>query len=238
MKVLSIVCARAGSKGLNNKCISKINNKMVVEYSIEYSLSLGDDVDTVVSTDIGELIVYCRQNDIDYIERSPDFCTDDCKIDDTLAEAIETREANYPLCSLVYGNIPTRYSGIFFEALGFLNANKDFDAAISMQNAEKYHPAWMFDFNDEVLPKEKETHYKRQMLPQKMIHDGHTLIFKSKKFINKYKGLISYDTEYKYSVYGDRIKPIINDKVIIDIDTKKELELAEAVITNYKKRVG
>ncbi len=106
---------------------------------------------------------------------------------------------------------------------------------ISMQNVEKFHPEWMFDFNNEVLPKDKELHYRRQMLPQKMIHDGHTLIFKSKEFINKYKGLIPYDTEYKYSIYGDRIKPIINSKVIIDIDTERELELAEAVIKNRKE---
>jgi CMP-N-acetylneuraminic acid synthetase len=86
--------------------------------------------------------------------------------------------------------------------------------------------------------KDKEAHYRRQMLPQKMIHDGHTLLFKSKEFFNKYKGLVTYDTEYLYSIFGDRIKPIINSKVIIDIDTKKELELAEAVITNYKERVN
>ncbi len=237
MKVLSIVCARAGSKGMNNKCIAEINNKMVVEYSIEYSLSLGDDVETVVSTDIEELIEYCRKNNINYIKRDPKFCTDDCKIDDAIAEVLGKREIDYPLCSLVYGNIPTRYSCIFFETLSFLEANNGFDAAISMQNVEKYHPAWMFEFNDEVLPKEKEAHYRRQMLPQMMIHDGHTLIFKSKEFINKYKGLISYNSEYKYSIYGDRIKPIINDKVIIDIDTRKELELAGAVITNYKAKV-
>ena len=151
---------------------------------------------------------------------------------------IEKRGEGYPLCSLVYGNIPTRYCDIFFDALSFLEVNKDFDAAISMQNVEKYHPAWMFDFNNDELPKDKETHFRRQMLPQKMIHDGHTLLFKSKEFINKYKGLISYDTEYKYSIFGDKIKPIINSMVIIDIDTERELELAGAVITNYKGQVS
>jgi len=238
MKVLSIICARAGSKGLKNKCIAKINNKMVVEYSIEYSLSLGDDVKTVVSTDIEVLIEYCKKNNINYIRRNSDFCTEDSPIDEAIAEVIEKQGTDCPLCSLVYGNIPTRYCDIFFEALSFMEVNKDFDAAISMQNVEKYHPVWMFDFNDEVLPKDKEVHYRRQMLPQKMIHDGHTLLFKSKEFFNKYKGLVPYDTEYIYSIFGDRIKPIINSKVIIDIDTKKELELAEAVITNYKERVN
>ncbi len=61
MKVLSVVCARAGSKGLKNKCIEKIGQKMVIEYTIEYSLSLGEDVRTIVSTDINEVIDYCKK---------------------------------------------------------------------------------------------------------------------------------------------------------------------------------
>ncbi len=235
MKVLSVVCAREGSKGLANNCVARINNKMVVEYAIEYSLSLGSNVETVVSTDIAEVIGYCKKKNIAYIERNSKFCTDESKIDDALADAIEKKGHDCECCSIVYGNVPTRYPTLFCEALDFLQENKDYDAVISMQNVEKFHPEWMFDYNEEVLPLEPKSHYRRQSLPQKMIHDGHTLIFKSKEFINKYKGLIPYDTEYKYSIYGDRIKPIINNKVIIDIDTERELELAEAVIKNHKE---
>ena len=72
-KVLSVVCARAGSKGLSNKCVAKINRKMVVEYAIEYSLSLGSNIETVVSTDIAEVIRYCKKENIDYIERDLKF---------------------------------------------------------------------------------------------------------------------------------------------------------------------
>ena len=52
MTVLSVICARAGSKGLRNKCVEKIKDKMVIEYVIDYSLSLGNNVKTVISTDI------------------------------------------------------------------------------------------------------------------------------------------------------------------------------------------
>jgi|TARA_B100001964_G_scaffold148817_1_gene163985 CMP-N-acetylneuraminic acid synthetase len=230
MKVLSIVCARAGSKGLNNKCITKINDKAVVEYAIEYSLSLGKDVETVVSTDIKELIEYCKRNNINYIERNPDFCTSESVIDHTVANAIEEKCNAYRYCSIVYGNIPTRYQELFQNALDFLEKNSDFDAVISMQNVEKFNPAWMFDFNDEILPKEEQGHYRRQMLPQKMIHDGHTLIFKTNDFYKRYNGELPYDKKYGYSIYGSKIKPLINNEVIIDVDTRKDLIIAEAVL--------
>ena len=238
MKVLSVICARAGSKGLANKCIAKINNRMVVEYAIEYSLSPGSSVETVISTDIAEVVGYCKKRNIACIDRDIKFCTDESRIDDALADAIKKKGYDCEYCSLVYGNIPTRYPNLLHEALDFLQKNEDYDAVISMQNVEKFHPEWMFDYNEEVLPLEVECHYRRQSLPQKMIHDGHTLVFKKDDFFRRYMGELSYDKEKRYSIFGSKIKPLINNEVIVDIDTEKDLELAKAVLANYGKRVG
>jgi len=229
-KVLSVVCARAGSKGLKNKCIARIGGKMVVEYAIEYSLSLGEGVKTVVSTDIRELIGYCREKGIACIERDRRITSDESRIDDALADALEREGKGFVYCSLVYGNIPTRYPKLFREALGFLEINPDYDAVMSFQNVEKFHPDWMFDYNADLLGRVKETHYRRQMLSQKMIHDGHTLLFRSAKFLGKYSGEADYGKEYRYGIYGERIKPQINSEVIIDIDTAKDLTIAGAII--------
>ena len=232
VKVISVVCAREGSKGLSNKCVAKINDKMVVEYAIEYSLSLGDNVETVVSTDITKVIEYCKKRNIVCIERGIKFCTDESKIDDALADAIEKKGHDYEYCSLVYGNLPTRYPDLFCEALNFLQNNKDYDTVISMQNVEKFHPEWIFDYNENVLPLVTESHYRRQSLSQKMIHDGHTLIFKKDEFLRRYRGELLYDKEKRYSIFGTKIKPLINEEVIADIDTKKDLILAEALLNN------
>ncbi len=109
----------------------------------------------------------------------------------------------------------------------------DYDMAISMQNVEKNHPDWMYDFNEEILPRKKEVHYRRQMLPQKMQSDGHTFIFRIKKFLDNYKGLTDYNKEYALSVYGEKIKPVINDKVIIDIDTEKDMKISHVFLSKY-----
>ena len=237
MKVLSVVCARAGSKGLKNKCISKILDRMVIEYSIDYSMSLGDNVKTVVSTDIDDVITYCEKNNIEYIERDPSLCEDNIQIDHTLADAIEKKGKDCKYCSIVYGNIPTRYPEIFHEALDFLMSHDDYDAVLSMQNVEKFHPEWMFDYDTDILPQEKKGSYRRQQLPQKMIHDGHTFLFCSEPFYKKMKGELSYEKVNGYSAYGVKVKPLITDKVIIDIDTIKDLQLAEAVVSHRKNNI-
>ena len=233
MRVLSVVCARAGSKGLNNKCIRKIAEKMVVEYSIDYSRSLGEDVRTVVSTDIKEVIEFCTDKGIEFIQREARICQDESRIEDALADAIRKKGGDCEYCSLVYGNIPTRYPRLFSKAWDFLKDNSEFDAAISMQNVEKYNPASMLDYNEDVLPKIKEIHYRRQKLPQKMIHDGHTLIFKSRDFLNRYEGLRPYRKEYLYEIFGEAAKPIISHEPVIEIDSSGDLLLAEAII-NHK----
>jgi len=230
MKVLSVVCARAGSKGLKDKCLRKIGSKSVIDYSIEYSLSLGETVKTVVSTDIKAVIDRCRKNDIDCIYRCPELCEDNSRIDGALADAIEKFGRGLEFCSLVYGNVPTRYPALFKDAASFLERNIDYDAVISMQNVGKYHPDWMYDFNEEILPPKIMRHYRRQMLPKKMIHDGHTLIFNSDKFLKKYQEHIPYNKKHAYGIFGDRIKPLLNDEVIIDIDNEKDLRLAQAVM--------
>jgi len=232
MSVLSVVCARAGSKGLPNKCMACIGNKRVVEYSIEYSMSLGENVKTVVSTDIEGLIKYCQNNNITYIRRKPGLCKDESKIDDALADAIEKTGEQYELCSLVYGSIPTRYKDLFYEAVDFLKHHPDYDAVLSMENVEKFNPAWMFDLNEEILPLVKEVNHRRQGLPQKMTHIGHTFIFRTKEFYERYKHVRLYDRIYLYSIFGSKIKPMLTDTLIIDIDNERDLKIARAVLSN------
>ena len=230
MKVLSLICARAGSKGVKNKCIRKIGHKLVFEFSIEYSLSLGKEVKTVVSSDIKKILDYCEKENIELINRKSELCSDNSRIEGTLADAIIKKGEGIGYCSLVYGNIPTRHADLFYESLDFLEQNKDYDAVISMQEASKFHPDWMFDYNEEILPKKKETHYRRQMLNQQMYCDGHTLIFRINKFLEKYNSMTDNNREYIFSIYGEKIKPILNDKIIIDIDSEKDLKMANCVI--------
>ena len=55
MKILCVIPARGGSKGIEKKNIRKINNKPLIAYTIESTLSskLFDDV--IVSTDDKEI---------------------------------------------------------------------------------------------------------------------------------------------------------------------------------------
>lgn len=114
-------------------------------------------------------------------------------------------------------------------------SHTDFDAAITMQRVEKYHPDWMFDLSDEVLPKSKISVHRRQLLSPLMIHDGHSLLFHAGGFLDRYHGRVDYERNALYTIFGSQIKPVVNDEMIIDIDSEKDMRLAEAVFRSFSK---
>lgn len=237
MSILSLVVARQGSKGLKNKVIRKINNKYVFEYSIEYSLELSNKIDgeifTVVSSDSEVIEKYCLDRGILFIKRIPELASDTARIDDVIYDACIKVNREFKYISLLYGNIPIRYPDEFLKTFDFLERNSDYDAVLSMQNVEKYNPAWMFELNEDILPAKKEEGFRRQDLKQYMFHDGHTILTRSSYFIEFMKRRNT--RKILCEAFGRKIKPMLNNKLVIDIDTEKDLKLAEAIITSSKE---
>ncbi len=232
MSIFSLVAVRKGSKGLKDKCIKKINSKAVFEYAIEYSLDLDcrmrEEVFTVVSSDSEIIREYCLKNNIYFLERSPLLASATARIEDVIYDANCRIGKDFDYISLLPGNIPIRYPEEFLKAHDFLINNKDYDAVISMQNVEKNNPAWMFELNEDVLPMKKREGYFRQELRQFMVHDGHTLLFRTKYFLEFMKR--NLQVKVMYEAYGRKIKPMLNDKLIINIATERDFKLAEAVL--------
>ncbi len=234
MSVLSLIVARKGSKGLKNKVLRKINDKYIFEYSINYSLALsskiGSEVLTAVSSDSEIIEKYCIGNNIMFTPRKPELAMDDTPIEKVMYETYKKIGMNFKYISLLYGNIPTRYNDEFLKAFQFLEENPSYDAVLSMQNVEKHNPAWMFELDENILPLKNEEGFRRQDLKQLMIHDGHTVLVRTRYFVDfmenqKPQGIL-------FEGFGKRIKPMLNTKPLIDIDTEKDLKLAEAILSN------
>ena len=232
MSIFSVVTIREGSKGLKNKCLRKISGKAVFEYTIEYSLELNcrmrEEVFTVVSSDSEIVRKYCSENGICFLKRSPWLASDVARLEDVIFDAYRKIEGDFDYISLLYGNSPLRYPEEFLKAYRFLQENKGYDAVKSMQNVEKFNPAWMHELNEDVLPVKKSKGYRRQDLKQFMIHDGHTILFRTKHFL-EFMGS-NPKQNIVYQAFGNKIKPMLNDKLIIDIDTEKDLKLAAAAL--------
>jgi CMP-N-acetylneuraminic acid synthetase len=236
MGVFSIITVREGSQGLKNKCVRKIGSKAVFEYAIEYSLALDsiieEEVFTVVSSDSKTIKHYCLKNKIYFVDRNPELASDTARIEDVIYDAYNRAGRSYDYISLLYGNIPTRYPDEFLKTYKFLQEHKDYDAAISMQNVEKYNPAWIFELDEDLLPPKKQEGYRRQDLKQFMVPDGHTVLFRTGHFLDFMEQRKTASVIYE--AFGERIKPMLNDKTIIDIDTARDFELTRLMLKARK----
>ena len=240
MSILSLVTIREGSKGLSNKCLRKIDGKAVFAHTIEYSIELNhrieEEVFTVISSDSEIVEQYCSENTVCFRKRSARLASDVARIEDVLYDAYHKIAKDFDYISLLYGNIPTRYPEEFLRAYDFLLENKDYDAVLSMQNVGKFNPAWMSELNEDVLSARKGKAYRRQDLKQFMIHDGHTILFRAKHFLEFIKSNSKRNTMYQ--AFGKKIKPMLNDRLVIDIDEERDLKLAEAVLMREKECRG
>ena len=233
MSVFSLVAARKNSKGLKDKVVRKINGRYIFDYSVQYSLSLATKINaeiiTVVSSDSEIIEEYCIKNSLLFVKRKSELASDTATIEDVIYDAYINvgRESKY--ISLLYGNIPIRYPEEFIKAFNFLEDNHDYDAVLSMQNVQKYNPAWMFKLNEDFLCAKDEVGYRRQDLEPFMIHDGHTILTRTKHFIEFMKQHKSCGN-IMYEAFGKKVKPMLSDKAVVDIDTEKDLVIAEAIL--------
>ncbi len=197
------------------------------EYSVDYSLSLNEmfkNIDTVVTTDCDIIIDYCSNNDIKCIDRDRSLATSHTRIEHVIRDAYEKLERDYKYVSLLYANLPTRYISEFIRAHTFLEKNVEYDCVMSMKKMNHLNPEFMFEFNEDILPKLKTKIYRWQDVNKYMTHDAHTILF-------RYESLnTDNEPQYLYEQFGKKIKPMFHTNIVVDIDTQEDFDLAGRIL--------
>ena len=73
MKILAVIPARAGSKGIPNKNIRIINGKPLIAYSIENAINSQFITDIVITTDSPEIELIANCYGVRTIHRRPEL---------------------------------------------------------------------------------------------------------------------------------------------------------------------
>jgi len=119
MKILSIIPARGGSKGLPKKNILDLAGKPLIAWTIEASLSSKYITKTIVSSDDKEILDISKQYGAAIVER-PDGLSSDVATSESVAEhAINYLESMGEIFDIV----------IFLQPTSPLRGSKDIDSA-------------------------------------------------------------------------------------------------------------
>jgi CMP-N-acetylneuraminic acid synthetase len=97
MKILVVIPARAGSKGIKGKCTRVLCGKPLWKYALENALSLKQEVDIVVTTDIKSLLSDLYEGGYRIMQRKPELCEDHVPLAPVLYDAVIRTEFAYEI---------------------------------------------------------------------------------------------------------------------------------------------
>lgn len=226
-KILAIIPARGGSKGIKNKNIVDLCNRPLISYSIIAALESKYIDKVVVSTDSEEIAEVARNYDAEVpFLRPKELASDTAKTIDAVMHCIETLEEmgqTYDYLVLLQPTQPLRQAYHIDEAIELL-MDKDEVSLISVRRVID-HPILIRTI-DEVgngvnLMNQSSTQ-RRQDFKQYYKVNGSI-------YINKIDQLT-----YETSLNDNKVCYIMEDQYDIDIDEHFDLSIAELKLTNLK----
>ena len=237
MNVLGIILARAGSKGLPDKCARDLQGRPVIQYTFDHAAESRRLSAVVFSTDSAKLQAIAHQAGIEVIDRPPHLATDTATVDAAARHAVDTWEATHhqrvDMVVLLYGNIPVRAPGLIDRAIGKLLATGA-DSVRSVAPVTKQHPDWVFRVDqDHMTQFRPNSVYRRQDLEPLYYHDGAVAVVTRAALF----GALETPDDHQAFLGTDRRALIQRPEDAVDIDGPIDLHLADAILRTRSNKV-
>lgn len=219
MKIVAVIPARAGSKGVPNKNIRLINGKPMISYAIGNALNSKFITDVVVSTDSDMVKTIARQMGASVVDRSPELCGDAVTLDAVIYDAVKNIACDFVVT--MQPTSPTLTVKTLDSAIEHA-INKGLDTLISAHN--KPHLAWTKDSDGQIIPCYKER-LNRQYLPPYYEEAG--------AFVISRREIVTEKTRIgrKVEVFD------IPESEAVDIDTFEDLAVASLILSKPKTAI-
>lgn len=213
MRVVAVIPARAGSKGIPNKNIRLLNGKPMIYYAIQNAITSTWITDIIVTTDSMEIKAVADNMGVAVRWRAAELCRDEVTLDTVVYDAVSEINCDYVVT--LQPTSPTLKSETLDGALEHA-INNNFDTVISVVN--RPHLAWRKDGNRKVPA--YAARLNRQQLPPYYLEAGAFVI--SKRLVISSASRIGEKLDV-YEVPLDEA---------IDVDTFSDLREAEYLLRN------
>lgn len=218
-RIVAIIPARGGSKGIPNKNIIEVGGKPLIAYTIETALQSNYVDDVFVTTDSRKIAEISKEwgASVPFMRPSV-LATDESKTIDAVIHTLENLSEEYDYVVILQPTQPLRTAIKLDNAIELL-INSLEDSLVSVSKV-KQHPILMrtIDGNGNLqsLLRQNST-VRRQDFQDVYIVDGSI-------YIN------AISTLNNETSLNDNILAFISDSEVIDIDEYKDLERLEELI--------
>lgn len=222
-KILVVIPARGGSKGIPHKNIKLLNGRPLIYYAIDVARSIANDCDICVSTDDAE-IIKCVENyglKVPFI-RPAELATDTAGTYEVLLHAISFYEAlgrRYECIILLQTTSPFRTTNHVKDALSLYHPDLDMVVSVKKSSCNPYYGCYE-ETKDGFLKKVIDKRItRRQDAPITYEYNGAIYVIN----INSLKRcpLVNFTHCVKY---------VMDDLHSVDLDTAFDWMLAEMII--------
>lgn len=215
MKILAVIPARAGSKGVPNKNIRLIDNKPLIYYSIKNAVDSEYITDVIVTTDSPEIEVIAKQMGVGVKHRRDELCGDAVTLDAVIYDVVKENPCDYVVT--MQPTSPTLKVKTLDSAIKY-TIDHQLDTVISVINQP--HLSWREE-NGEKIPNYKER-LNRQYLPAQYNETG--------AFVVSRYGIVTEKTRI-----GNKIDVFeVSEEEAVDIDSFADLHYVETILQNRK----
>jgi CMP-N-acetylneuraminic acid synthetase len=222
MKVVAVIPARAGSKGIPNKNLINIGGKPLISWSIEAAVNSAY-IDKVIVTSDGDEILSTAHSfkEVDTLKRPSELAQDDTPTAPVIVHALKELKIGtdeYEYLILLQPTSPLRNHKDIDAAFDVLK-NSDANALISVVKPN-HHPLKSFKPNEdgylEGLINDEYPFMPRQVLPKVYQSNGAIYIIDLKKFLQQESFFTNKTIAYEMSASKS-----------IDLDTAEDIEKIE-----------
>jgi CMP-N-acetylneuraminic acid synthetase len=224
MRVLGLIPARGGSKGVPRKNIKLLCGKPLIQYTIAPALSSGLFAEIIVSTDDQEIAEASKNLGATPMSRPSHLATDNSPTIDTVVHVLQKclAEGNpFDAVCLLQPTNPLRSVDLLKRSLEKFEQSGA-DSLISVRQVpHEYNPHWVFEAGADnsfltIATGEKNIIPRRQELPVAYHRDGAVYLVKSKVVLEQ------------KSLYGEKVDFIdVSGEAHVNIDTPDDWVKAE-----------
>lgn len=234
MNVLGLVLARAGSKGLPDKCVRDLLGRPVLDYTFDHALGSRLLTSVALTTDSEPAKRIAKERGIEVIDRPAELAIDTATVDAAARHAVEVWETRHAkrvkVLVLLYGNIPIRPADLIDRAVEKLTATGA-DSVRSVALVTKQHPDWVHCLDgDRMTQFRPNSISRRQDLDPLYYHDGAVAAVTRAALFGATAG------DHQSFLGKDRRAIVCQPEHAVDIDGPVDLCMAEAILTHPRAK--
>ncbi len=221
MKILVIIPARGGSKGIPHKNIKPFNGKPLIYYTIDCARAICGDADICVSTDDDEIIQVVEDYGLKVpFKRPAELATDTAGTYEVLLHALNYYEQQgryYDVVMLLQNTSPFRTAEHVKEAIKLYSTDVDMVVSVKECPANPYYCVFEEDANGFLhVCKGDGNIFRRQDAPKVYEYNGAIYIMNAE----------TLKTTHMHKMQK-RVKFVMDDASSFDLDTMWDWQMAE-----------